>query len=274
MKYNKGFGAGLGTLAGGGLGYLAATKALGKKEDFIAKTLRKYPGITKAAAEEIYKNTKRKYLLTGTIGGAVTGAGAGLLIGSKFRKKPNTQQPQPQQNPAPVQQTQPSKKESPLNGLNGLVNSERQVHEVGNNLDSHKVNVGRSIVERHNNAANKINEAMDRIKKNGERINKTSKTQTNVDKIIKENSRAMGIGGNDVTLDASNVKETKNTKTLDNLIKRMGGNPNKANNDGRSNSEKLDDMMRSMGVDPSKVGNDGKTSAQKLDELNKLMENW
>ena len=27
MKYNKGIGAGLGTLAGGGLGYLAATKA-------------------------------------------------------------------------------------------------------------------------------------------------------------------------------------------------------------------------------------------------------
>jgi len=274
MKYNKGFGAGLGTLAGGGLGYLAATKALGKKEDFIAKTLRKYPGITKAAAEEIYKNTKRKYLLTGTIGGAVAGGGAGLLIGSKFRKKPNTQQPQPQQNHAPVQQTQPSKKESPLNGLNGLANSERQVHEVGNNLDSHKVNVGRSIVERHNDAANKINEAMDRIKKNGERINRTNKTQADVGKIIKENSRAMGIGNKEVALDTSNVKETKNTKALDDLIKRMGGNPNnKTNNDGRSNSENLDDMMRSMGVDPSKVGNDGKTSAQKLDELNKLLEN-
>lgn len=157
--------------------------------------------------------------------------------------------------------------------MNGLSNSERQVHEVGNNLDSHKVNVGRSIVERHNDAANKINEAMDRIKKNGERINKTNKTQADVDRIIKENSRAMGIGGNDVTLDASNVKETKNTKALDDLIKRMGGNPNKARNDGRSNSDKLDDMMRSMGVDPSKVGNDGKTSAQKLDELNKLLEN-
>lgn len=70
MKYSRGIGAGLGTLAGGGLGYLAATKSLGKKEDFIANTLRKYPGITKAAAEEIYKNTKRKYLLTGTIGGS------------------------------------------------------------------------------------------------------------------------------------------------------------------------------------------------------------
>lgn len=194
------------------------------------------------------------------------------MIGSKFRKKPNIQHSQ-QQNHAPVQQTQPSKKESPLSGLNGLANSDRQVHEASNDLDSHKVNVGRSIVERHNDAANKINEVMDRIKKNGERINKTSKTQADVDKIIKENSRAMGIGGNDVTLDASNVKETKNTKTLDNLIKRMGGNPNKANNDGRSNSEKLDDMMRSMGVDPSKVSNDGKTSAQKLDELNKLLEN-
>ena len=267
MKYNKGFGAGLGTLAGGGLGYLAATKALGKKEDFIAKTLRKYPGITKAAAEEIYKNTKRKYLLTGTLGGAVVGGGAGLLIGSKFRKKANVQQ-----NHLPVQ-TQPNGKESPLSGLNGLSNSEKQVNKASNDLDSHKVNIGRSIVERHNDAANKINEAMDRIKKNGERINKTNKTQADVDKIIKENSRAMGIGGNDVTLDASNVKETNNTKTLDDLIKRMGGNPNKANNDGRSNSEKLDDMMRSMGVDPSKVSNDGKTSAQKLDELNKLLEN-
>lgn len=114
---------------------------------------------------------------------------------------------------------------------------------------------------------------MDRIKKNGERINKTNKTQADVDRMIKENSRAMGIGNNDVTLDTSNVKETKNTKALDDLIKRMGGNPNKASNDGRSNSEKLDDMMRSMGVDPSKVGNDGRTSAQKLDELNKLLEN-
>lgn len=79
MKYSRGIGAGLGTLAGGGLGYLAATKALGKKEDFIAKTLRKYPGMTKSAAEEIYKNTKRKYLLTGTIGGAVAGGGAGFV---------------------------------------------------------------------------------------------------------------------------------------------------------------------------------------------------
>lgn len=64
MKYNKGFGAGLGTLAGGGLGYLAATKALGKKEDFIAKTLRKYPGITKAAAERYIRIPKENtYLL-------------------------------------------------------------------------------------------------------------------------------------------------------------------------------------------------------------------
>lgn len=272
-KYSRGIGAGLGTLAGGGLGYLAANKMIGKKGDFIEKTLRKYPGITKAAAEQIYKDTKRKYLLRGTIGGAVVGGGAGLLIGSKFRKKPNTQQPQPQ-NYTPVQQTQPSEKESPLRELkNKLSNSKRQVHEASNDLDSHKVNTGRSIVERHNDAANKINEAMDRIKKNSERINKTSKTQADVDRMIKENSRAIGIGNNDVTLDTSNVKETKNTKTLDDLIKRMGGNPNKANNDGRSNSEKLDDMMRSMGVDPSKVGSDGKTSAQKLDELNKLLEN-
>lgn len=276
MKYNKGISAGLGTLAGGGLGYLAATKALGKKEDFIAKTLRKYPGITKAAAEEIYKQTKRKYLLTGTIGGAVTGAGAGLLIGNKFKQKPNIQQPQPQNHP-PVQSHQPSKQESPLSGLkNGLAKSEEQINKAQESLDSHKVNVGRSIVERHNDAANKINEAMEGIRKNGERINKTNKTQADVDRIIKENSRAMGIGGesNNVTLDTSTIKETKNTKALDDLIKRMGGNPNKTNNDGRSNSEKLDDMMRSIGVDPSKASNDGKTSAQKLDELNKLMENW
>ena len=113
MKHGRGIGAGIGALAGGGLGYLAASKALGKKDDFIEKTLRKYPGITKSAAEDIYKDTKRKYLLRGTLGGAVVGGGAGLLVGSKFRKKPNTQQPQPQhiqqQNHPLVQETQPSK---------------------------------------------------------------------------------------------------------------------------------------------------------------------
>ena len=72
----------------------------------------------------------------------------------------------------------------------------------------------------------------------------------------------------------SNVKETKNTKTLNDLIKRMGGDPNKINDDGRSNSDKLDDMMRSMGVDPSTVGKDGKSSAEKLDEINKLIGKW
>lgn len=91
----------------------------------------------------------------------------------------------------------------------------KRINEASNDLDSHKVNVGKNIVERHNDAANKINEAMDRIKKNGERINKTNKTQADVERIIKENSRAMGIGGdnNDVTLDTSNIKETKNIST-------------------------------------------------------------
>lgn len=83
-KYGKEWGLGIGALTGGGLGYLAATKALGKKDDFIAKTLRRYPGMTKAAAEEIYKETKRKYLITGTLGGAVAGGGTGVLIGSKL----------------------------------------------------------------------------------------------------------------------------------------------------------------------------------------------
>lgn len=270
MKYSRGIGAGVGALAGGGLGYLAATKALGKKDDFIEKTLRKYPGITKSAAEEIYKDTKRKYLLRGTLGGAVAGGGAGLLIGSKFRKKPITQQPKPENHP-PIQ-TQPKKQESPLSNLNnGLASSERQVHEASNNLDSHKVNTGKSIVERHNDAANKINEAKERIRKNGERINKTNQTQAEVDRLIKENSKLMNP---EVTIDTSNVKETKNTKTLNDLIKRMGGDPNKINDDGRSNSDKLDDMMRSMGVDPSTVGKDGKSSAEKLDEINKLIEKW
>lgn len=212
MKYSRGIGAGIGALAGGGLGYLAASKALGKKDDFIEKTLRKYPGITKSAAEDIYKDTKRKYLLRGTLGGAVVGGGAGLLIGSKFRKKPNTQQPQPQhiqqQNHPLVQETQPSKEENPLSNLNkGLDRSERQVHEASNSLDSHKVNTGKSIVERHNDAANNINEAKERIRKNGEQIAKTSKTQADVDKIIEETNRAMGIGGKDNKTNAEKLDE-------------------------------------------------------------------
>nr|DAD63985.1 MAG TPA: YtxH-like protein [Bacteriophage sp.] len=229
MKYSRGIGAGIGALAGGGLGYLATNKiAQGKKDDFIEGILRKYPGMTKTAAEEIYKQEKRKRLLAGTIGGAMAGASAGLLIGNEFRRKSQLKQRQQPQNHPPVQ-TQPIKKESPLSELNGLSNSEKRINEASNDLDSHKVNVGKNIVERHNDAANKINEAMDRIKKNGERINKTNKTQADVDRIIKENNRAMGIGGdnNDVTLDTSNIKETKNTKILDDLIKRMGGNPKK-----------------------------------------------
>lgn len=184
-KYLRGIGAGLGTLAGGGLGYLAANKMIGKKEDFIEKTLRKYPGITKAAAEQIYKDTKRKYLLRGTIGGAVAGGGAGLLIGSKFRKKPNTQQTKPQpQNHPPVQQTQPSEKESPLRELkNKLSNSKRQVHEASNDLDSHKVNTGRSVVERHNESAKKVNDTIQKIK---DRANRQASNLKNKDKVNNE----------------------------------------------------------------------------------------
>lgn len=181
-KYSRGIGAGLGTLAGGGLGYLAANKMIGNKEYFIEKTLRKYPGITKTAAEQIYKDTKRKYLLRGTIGGAVAGGGAGLLIGSKFRNKPNTQQPQPQSHS--TVQTQPAKKESPLSELeNGLASFERQIHEASNDLDSHKVNTGRSIVERHNESAKKVNDTIQKIK---DRANRQASNLKNKDKVNNE----------------------------------------------------------------------------------------
>lgn len=178
MKYNKGIGAGLGTLAGGGLDYLAATKALGKKEDFIAKTLRKYPGITKTAAEEIYKDTKKKYLLRGIIGGAVAGAGAGLLIGDRFRNKTN-QPPRPE-NHIPIQ-TQPNKKESPLSELeNGLSNFEREAKEARSNLDQHKANIGKDIIERHNEAAKKVNDTVQKI---NDRANQQANDLKNKEKV-------------------------------------------------------------------------------------------
>lgn len=180
-KYSRGIGAGVGALAGGGLGYLAVTKALGKKEDFIEKTLRKYPGITKAAAEQIYKNTKRKYLLTGTLGGAVAGGGAGLLIGSRFRNK-TTQQPKPQNHP-PVQQ----QSKSVVDELNeNLLGIEGKVNEAHNNLDQHKMKVGESIVERHNESAKKVNDAVQRIK---DRANQPASNMKNKEKV--DNKRGL-----------------------------------------------------------------------------------